>query len=168
MKNKIFAASILSLSLIFGACGSDDEEESLADKCRNGDDASCLIGTWNLLALQDATLDYSIVVDFSTGPGRLVINDDGTFVYTYASAASSLMSKDCGGLKDTGKWTYDAATKTINIKFTVGEQCNSSPTYAVVKVNETEMSFNRQVFQTSEDLPKGQTYIEYFQRVNIQ
>jgi len=165
MKNKIFAASILSLSLIFCACGSEEEKESLSDKCRKGDDSACLVGTWQMLAIQDAAVDYNMVVDFSTGPGQLVINEDGTFTYTYATAVSSLMAADCGGLNDSGKWTYNAETKTISIKFTVGEQCNSNPTSATVKVNETDLTFGKQVFQTSEDIFGASQPVEYFRRV---
>ena len=167
MKNKLFAASILAVAFAICACSSDEEEESLADKCKGGDDASCLIGTWQMLAIQDAAFDYNMVVDFSTGPGTLVINEDGTFTYTYATAVSSLMAADCGGLNDNGKWTYNAETKMISIKFTVGEQCNSSPTTAAVKVNATDMTFDKQVIQTSEDVFSATKPIEYYKRVGI-
>ena len=165
MKNKIFAASIMSLAFLFCACSSDEEEESLSDKCRKGDESACLVGTWQMLAIQDAAAGYNMVVDYSTGPGQLVINEDGTFTYTYATAVSSLMASSCGGLNDNGQWTYNAETKTISIKFTVGEQCNSNPTTATVKVNETDMTFGKQVFQTSEDIFGAGQPVEYYKRV---
>ena len=169
MKNKLFAASILSLSLIFCACGSDEEEETLSDKCRKGDDSACLVGTWNMYAIQDAAADYNVVVDFTTGPGRLVINEDGTFTYTYATAVSSLMAASCGGLNDSGKWSYDKEAKTITIKFTVGEQCNPSPTITTkVKVSETDMTLSGKVFQPNEDFFGATQPVEYYQRVAIQ
>lgn len=164
MKNKIFAASILSLSLIFGACGSDEEEESIADKCKGGDEASCLIGTWQMLAIQDAGLDYSIAIDFSTGPGTLVINEDGTFKYTFVTSVSSMRYTQCGGLENTGKWTYDAATKTFSIKGIVGEPCTEAAS-AIVKVNATEMTFSKPIFEIGEDLQTVSQPIEYLKRV---
>lgn len=159
--------AIMAMSLLC-SCGSDDNEETLSEKCRKGDSEACLVGTWLLQAIQDANAGYTIVVDYTTGPGKLIINEDGTFKYTYARATSSLMSADCGGLDDNGKWTFDNATKTISIKFTVGEQCNSDPTTAVVKVSETEMTFDKQVFQTSEDIRTGAKPIEYYKRISIQ
>ncbi|WP_295679373.1 lipocalin family protein [uncultured Fibrobacter sp.] len=169
MKNIILTASVFSLALAFCGCSSDEEEESLSDKCRKGDDSACLVGTWNMLAIQDAATDYNVIADFTTGPGRLVINEDGTFTYTYATAVSSLMSSSCGGLNDSGKWTYDKATKTITIKFTVGEQCNPNPTISsIVKVNETDMTLNGKVFQINEDFFGATQPVEYYKRVAIQ
>ncbi|MBO7551235.1 MAG: lipocalin family protein [Fibrobacter sp.] len=166
MINKILAASILSLSLFIGACGSDEEEESLADKCNDGDEASCLIGTWQMLAIQDAALGYSIVVDFSTGPGTLIINEDGTFKYTYATAASSQWYQTCGGLENTGKWTYDNTSKTFSIKGIVGEPCTEASS-AIIKVNATDMTFSKPLFQTGEDIRSASQPIEYFKRFGV-
>jgi hypothetical protein len=164
MKNKFFAASIMSLALLFCACSSDEEEESLADKCKGGDDASCLIGTWQMLAIQDAGLDYNVTVDFTTGPGMLIINEDGTFKYTFATAVSSQKYMDCGGLENNGKWTYDSATKTFSIRAIVGEPCTEAGS-AIVKVNATDMTFSKPIFQIGEDVQSASQPIEYFKRV---
>lgn len=168
MKKKIFTILAICAMSFLCACSEDKTEETLEDKCQSGDDAACLVGTWQLLSIQDAAAEYYVIVDYQTGPGRLVINEDGTFTYTYATSVGSFMYMDCGGKNDSGKWTYDNATKTISIKFTVGEQCNSSPTSAVVKVNSNELTFNKQVFQTSEDIRPGAQPIEYYRRILIQ
>lgn len=165
MKNKLFAISAFAAMTITCACGDDNTEETLSEKCHHGNDAACLIGLWELQAIQDAAHGYNVAVDFSTGPGKLEIYENGDFKYTYATAVTSLMYLDCGNLFDTGKWTYNDENKTISIKFTVGEQCNSDPTSAVVKVNAYEMTFDKQVFQTSEDISSGTQPVEYFKRI---
>lgn len=164
MKNKIFAASIMSLALLFGACSSDEEEESLADKCKGGDDASCLIGTWQGLAIQDAALNYNVVIDFTTGPGTLIINEDGTFTYTFATAVSSMRYTTCGGMQNSGKWTFDSATKTFSIKGIVGEPCTEAAS-AIVRANATDLTFSKPIFQIGEDIQSASQPIEYFKRV---
>lgn len=164
MNSKFFAAFIMSQALLFCACGSDEETESLSDKCRKGDDASCLVGTWQMLAIEDAGANFNIVVDFSTGPGTLVIYEDGTFKYTYATAATSLRSQDCGGQENTGKWTYDKTTKTFSTKSIVGEPC-TDPTSATVTVNEKEMTFGKTVFQIGEDVQSANQPVEYYKRI---
>lgn len=165
MKNKIFTLfAIVAMSLTC-ACSDDESEESLSDKCQKGDASACLVGTWQMLAIQDAAAEYYIIVDLQDGPGQLVINEDNTFSYTYATSLNSLMGRDCGGRNDTGKWNYDEATKMVTFKFTVGEQCNSGTSTAGITVNATELTFNKQVFQTSEDIRIGAQPIEYYKRI---
>lgn len=168
MKNKILALLAIAAMSLTCACSEDETEETLDEKCQGGDTFSCLIGTWQMLGIQDAAAEYYVIVDLHDGPGQLVLNEDGTFSYTYATSVASLMNTACGGKFDSGKWTYDDAAKTISFKFTVGEQCNSNPTTAGVKVSANELTFDKQVFQTSEDIRVGAQPIEYYKKVMIQ
>lgn len=165
MKNKILALLAIAAMSLTCACSEDESEESLDEKCQKGEAEACLVGSWQMMAIQDAAADYYIIVDLHDGPGLLELNEDYSFKYTYATSLASLMGNDCGGKFDSGKWSFDAATSTISFKFTVGEQCNSNPTSAVVKVNANELTFNKQVFQTSEDIRIGAQPIEYYKRI---
>lgn len=168
MKSKILALVAIAAMSLTCACSDDETEETLTEKCQKGDAAACLIGMWQMQSIQDAGADYAIVADFRDGPGRLVINEDGSFTYTYATSPSSLMVNDCGGLDDSGKWTYDDATKTLSLKFTVGEQCNPSPTAsAIVSVNTAELTLSGHVFQSSEDVSSSAQLVEYFRRIAV-
>lgn len=169
MKNFILTIFAISAMCLTCACGDDESEETLDDKCQSGDTKSCLVGTWQMLAIQDAAAEYYVIVDLHDGPGKLVLNEDGSFTYTYATSFNSLTYQSCGGKNDSGKWSYDEATQTATFKFTVGEQCNPNSTIsAVVKLNNNELTFNKQVFQTSEDIRIGAQPIEYYKKVIVQ
>lgn len=168
MKNK-FLTILTAAALCFLSACSDDEskEKTIEEKCATGLNEDCLVGTWQLIAMQNAADAYFTFIDFSTAPGVLTIEEGGNFTYVYSSYIGSNMVEACGGKFDKGTWAIDAATQTITFNFRVGEMCNqgSKTTKAVLDVQHLQLS--TPVFQTSEDITPGFMPTELLKRVVI-
>lgn len=164
---KIFAAAALCL---LSACGDDESSEpTLEEKCATGLNEDCLIGTWQLIAMQNAADAYFTFIDFSTAPGVLTIEEGGNFTYTYSSYIGSNMVEDCRtnyGF-DKGTWSIDAATNTITFNFRIGEQCNQGPHTATAKLDVQNLQLLPPIFQTSEDVTPGYVPAELLRRLVI-
>ena len=129
MKMKFLAALAVSSMFAFTAC-SDDESESLADKCSGGLNEDCLEGTWNLDAIALKSDPNTVLVSFKSNPSKLTFNSDGTFSYTFSS---SLTGSECAGVTNYGKWDVLNETQ-LQLKATNGDCFKSntlSPTFTV-------------------------------------
>ena len=82
MKTKIFTLLAATTLAFFSAC-SDDESESLSDKCKsnNGVTKGCVVGTWSLKGIYSKTDNNAVITNYSNAPGTLVISGDGKFEY---------------------------------------------------------------------------------------
>lgn len=125
MKMKFLAALAVSSMFAFTAC-SDDESESLADKCKKLSE-DCLEGTWNLDAIVMKNEPSTVLVDFKSNPSKLTFNNDGTFSYAFSS---TLTGSECAGVTNYGKWEILNKTE-LQLKATNGD-CFKSKTLSPV------------------------------------
>lgn len=162
---KIFAAAALCL---LSACSDDESSEpTLEEKCATGLNEDCLIGTWQLIAMQNAADAYFTFIDFSTAPGVLTIEEGGNFTYVYSSYIGSNMVEACGGKFDKGTWAIDEATQSITFNFRIGEMCNQGAHTTTAKLDAQNLQLYTPIFQTSEDVTPGYVPAELLRRLVI-
>ena len=78
-------AAALALST-FTACGDSStsaNKMSKAVECSKGVTSECLVGTWDLVGLANASLNNEILpnFDYAAGPGKLTFSEDGKFEF---------------------------------------------------------------------------------------
>jgi len=152
MKKVILSAIAAASICLFSACSSDESEPTLAEKCANGLNEDCLVGTWTLKNIQ--SLDgKSVYFDHSSAPGTLIITEDGNFDFTYTTTTdagiSEMAAGGCAGTKVYGKWTVTGASLSLKVGrsdcLSFGQTFNITPT-----INESEMRFNTVVFHEND------------------
>lgn len=127
MKIQFLAALAVSSMFALTAC-SDDESESLADKCETLSE-DCLEGTWTLNHVALKEDPSTPLTNFASAPSVLTFNNDGTFSYQF----STLTSGGCAGMTNSGKWALLNDTQ-LQMKVTNGDCITNrtlSPTVSV-------------------------------------
>ena len=145
MKNKIFTLAAISSLFVLGACSDDSGSETMAEQCEKGISEDCLVGSWNLESI--SSLDGSQKFTTFGNPGKLVINDDGSFAYTLSTDAAD----ECAGLTVKGKWEI-VEDKTFKYRVTNGDCIEPSGSFTpdiTVEGETPKMSTKKVLFQQS-------------------
>lgn len=145
MKNKIFTLAAISSLFVLGACSDDSGSETMAEQCEKGISEDCLVGSWNLESI--STLDGSETLVKFGNPGKLIINDDGTFAYTLSTDATD----ECAGQTVKGKWEIvdDQSFKYIVKNGDCIEPSGSFTPDITVEGETPKMSTKKVLFQQS-------------------
>lgn len=164
---KIFLTAIAAASLcLFTACSEDESEPTLEEVCAAGLNEDCLVGTWQLNAIEslDASQKWE---DFGASPSTLVFTDDGKFEFTFTTSNASLMAANgCGGTKSYGNWSITGAS----LKITMGRSdCHiTNQSYTITpKLTVTDLNLNKVVFHENDmiDALTKTNSTEHFVRV---
>ena len=84
-----FAAALCSIGLL-AACGDSStspKKSPKSEECAKGVTTECMVGSWSLIGLANATNNNEIIpnFDYTTGPGKLTFTEDGKFEFDLPS-----------------------------------------------------------------------------------
>ena len=167
---KIFLTAIAAASLCFLSACSDDPEPTIAEKCSGGLSEDCLVGTWNLKAIQTLGDETTAItyVDFGATPSTLVFTDDGKFEFTYTTNAtvSEMAGDGCGGTKSYGSWEIAGVTLKIKIGRTDCQETGRSYTVTPT-ITPTSLNLNMLLFHENDmtDALSKANATEYYVRL---
>jgi hypothetical protein len=87
MKKMLLVPFVAAFALAtLAACGdssSNPTKKAKSEECALRASAECLVGSWSLVGLANATNENQIIpnFDYSTGPGKLTFTEDGKFEF---------------------------------------------------------------------------------------
>lgn len=167
MKKVITTAIVTASICLLAACGSEESEPSRAEMCAKGLNEDCLVGQWNLQAIQ-AKDGSQIFTDFSSAPSTLEFTDDGKFhfVFTTDGFLSEMAGNGCGGTSTYGTWTITG--NVLNIKLGRTDCLETNRSYTVMPtINERSLNLNTTLFHANDmtDALTKENAAEYYVRV---
>lgn len=128
MNMKLLAALAASSVFALTAC-SDDPAPTLADKCATVTE-DCLVGAWTLQAITTKTDLNTPLTSFTSAPGTLTFNDNGTFQYHTSGITTNAA---CQNVDNYGKWSLEGTS--VKLRTTngdcIGEMTTLTPTITV-------------------------------------